>query len=422
MNEKLFQFIWEYVLFDTSELCLQDGRAVTILRPGMANRDAGPDFIGARIRIGNTIWVGNVELHLKESDWARHGHSNNPQYNNIILHVVLEADCTQPQGNFPVLNLSGKINGKLLDHYHKLMNQQTGISCAPFERNIPALTWIQWTDRLLHERWEQKTGILNRFLQQNNNDWNQLFYLQLARYFGAAVNTQAFLQLAAATPFSVLAKHRDNLAHLEAILFGQAGLLPVQTQEPYTIELKVHYAFFKQKYRLCEMQGHEWKFLRMRPAHFPTIRIAQFAMLIHKSRHLFEQLIGKPQAAAEQARSLLQINVSAYWKYHYVFGKESVYKEKVLGRQMAYNLLINAIIPIRILYDRYTGNTERTEVLVPLLRSLPAEKNHITDQWQQHGIELKDAFTSQALIQLYDHYCSRKQCLRCAIGLSILKQ
>lgn len=421
MNEKLFQFIWEYALFDTSGLCLLDGRMITILRPGMRNRDAGPDFIGARIRIGNTIWVGNVELHLKESDWTRHGHNGNRQYQNIILHVVLDADRAHPQGNFPVLNLSGKINRQLLEQYHKLMNQQTGIPCTSFERNIPDLTWIQWTDRLLHERWEQKTGILKHNLQQSNNDWNQLFYLQLARYFGAAVNTQAFLQLASSTPFSILARHRHNLPHLEAILFGQAGLLPAQADEPYTIELRVHYAFFKQKYGLQGMQGHEWKFLRMRPAHFPTIRIAQFAMLIHRSSHLFDLLIHNPDLTVAQARSRLQVNVSTYWKHHYVFGKESVCKEKILGRQMAHNLLINAIIPVRILYDRYTGNTERTEALSAMLRTLPAEANHITDQWLQYGFKIKDAYSSQALIQLYEQYCCRKQCLRCAIGLSILK-
>lgn len=422
MNEKLFQFIWEYALFDITELYLQDGRAVTILRPGIANRDAGPDFIGARIRIGNTIWVGNVELHLKESDWTRHGHEHNRQYQNIILHVVLEADSPYVQGNFPVLNLSGKINHRLLDHYNKLMSRPTGISCAPLERNISDLVWTQWIDRLLHERWEQKTGILNTHLQQQHNDWHQLFYLQLARYFGAAVNNQAFLQLATSTPFSILAKHRDNLPHLEAILFGQAGLLPEQAQGPYTIELTVHYAFFRQKYGLTGMQGHEWKFLRMRPAHFPTIRIAQFAMLIHKSRHLFDQLISKPVLSAVQVRALLQVNVSEYWKQHYVFEKTSVRKEKLIGRQMAQNLLINAVIPIRILYDRYIGNMERTEALSTLLRTLPPEENHITNLWKQCGFGISDAYTAQALIQLYEHYCLPKQCLRCAIGLSILKQ
>lgn len=422
MNEKLFQFIWEYALFDTTDLHLQDGRSVTILRQGLLNRNAGPDFTHARIRVDQTIWAGNIELHLKESDWVRHGHEHNRQYQNIILHVVLEADGDSTDGDFPVLSLSGRIKQQLLNHYQTLMQQQQPIACAPFRSVIPELTWMQWSDRLLHERWEQKIQSMQAFLSQTKGDWNQLLYVQMARYFGAAVNTDAFRQLAEATPFSILARHRDNLSHLEALLFGQAGLLPAKPQDAYTRELSIHYAFFRQKYGLRGMDGHVWKFMRMRPAHFPTIRIAQFAMLIHKSHHLFTRFINADLSSVREAQSLLHVPTSTYWEQHYVFDKASGTKQKTLGGQMVRNLLINVIVPMRILYNRHMGHTEDTEAMATLLRTLPAEKNHITTQWEACGFSVKDAYTSQALIQLYEHYCVAKRCLRCAAGLAVLKK
>lgn len=420
MNENLFQFIWQYALFETRDLQLEDGRPLTIIHRGQLNTDAGPDFTEARLRIEQTTWAGNIELHLKESDWLKHAHNRNPRYQNIILHVVLEKDMDQSPGNFPVLCLKDRIRPALIAYYEQLMRQQQHIACGPGCNTVPALLWSHWQDRLLIERWEQKAAVLEEVLHKNQNDWRSLLYYSLTANLGTRANTAAFNQLAVQTPLNVLARHREQLSHIEAILFGQAGLIPEPAEDPYSIELSIHYAFFRQKYGLKAMEPHTWKFLRMRPAHFPTIRIAQLAMLLHQSHDLFQKFVGA--TTSREIGQLLTVDVSPYWQEHYTFGKPSVKRQKHLGKSMIDNIIINTIAPIQYLHAIHTGNKLQKEQAFLLLQDTAAEQNHILQQWSQLGIPAHNAAQSQGLIQLYNHYCSKKQCLRCAIGHYILKQ
>ncbi|RQO31200.1 DUF2851 domain-containing protein [Taibaiella sp. KBW10] len=420
MNEKLFQFIWQYALFNPQNLCLKDGRGITIIHRGQHNPDAGPDFIGAKLLIENTTWIGNIELHLKESDWLKHQHHKDTNYHNIILHVVLEEDVSYSLGNFPVLSLKGKIKQTLITYYEQLMLQQQTIACNTATQQVPELLRNHWLDRLLVERWEEKSAAMEALLVKSNYDWRGLLYHRIAYNLGTKANAAAFAQLALQTPLNILSKHRTELSHIEAILFGQAGLIPEVPQDPYAIELTIHYAFYKQKYQLQAVPKHIWKFSRMRPAHFPTIRLAQLAMLLHKSHDLFSKMITAKDNLEIEA--LLYTEVSTYWQDHYTFEKPAKRTQKHMGKSMIQNIIINTIAPIQYLYAAHTDNLHQKEKALQLLHGTPPEENHILDKWAALNITPQNAVQSQALIQLYNHYCSKKQCLRCSIGHYLLKQ
>lgn len=421
MTEALFQFIWQHSLYQGTDLATTDGEPLTIIHPGKLNKDAGPDFLEARIKIGKTILVGNTELHLKSSDWLKHGHQNNPAYHNLVLHVVYDNDIEGVALNTPVLLLAGKIPQHVFGHYEGLMDIRNKLPCAGQHDKVRSITKEGWLSRLLAERWEQKLGDWNVMLENSAEDWRNLLYWRMAANFGFKTNATPFLLLAQSIPLNVLGRHRENLQQIEALLFGQAGMLNAAFTDNYPEALQDEYNYLRKKYKLSPISAHLWKFLRMRPANFPTVRIAQFAMLIHKSEHLFSQII--ETHSIKEVEPLLDITASDYWSDHFRFDEvQTGPGPKSLGRSSIENIIINTIAPIQFLYASRQGAEVLRERSLSLLEAVPAEKNNITALWAENGWLAENAAQSQALIQLYNNYCTNRRCLECTVGLNIIRQ
>lgn len=420
MNEKLLQFIWQYSLYLPAGMVTAQGEQVTVIFCGRLNRDAGPDFLEARVKIADTILVGNVELHLKSSDWNKHGHQHDAAYKNIILHVVYENDTEHELENVPVLEIKDNIPATVIAHYYKLMQHTDKIPCGEQHTNVKEIVKEAWLNRLLAERWEHKLTDWNIMLDNTADDWRNLLYWRMAANFGFKVNAAPFLELARSLPLNILARHRDNMLQLEALIFGQAGMLEGNFEDEYPDKLQGEYLYLKQKYKLQPLHGHLWKFLRMRPANFPTVRIAQFAALIHQSVHLFSQIIETHTVA--EIEPLLSVAASEYWNKHFRFDepqKRSTVKK--FGLASVQNVIINTVAPIQFLYATRQAGPGLCDKALQLLGSVPAEQNNIMNLWQRHGWEAKNAAESQAMIQLYNNYCSGKRCLDCSIGLSLMR-
>ncbi|HET8572550.1 MAG TPA: DUF2851 family protein [Edaphocola sp.] len=420
MNEKLFQYIWQHSLFLPNGLATTTGEKVIVHYPGYKNTNAGPDFLDGRVKIGHAEWAGNIELHLRSSDWKRHAHHEDLNYHNVILHVVLEDDERQAVGNFPTLVLKDHISDDILQKYRALMAGQDTIACSAQIKRFPQIKWQSWLYRLLAERWEDKLSEWQGLWEDSAKDWRQLLYYRLAANFGFHVNKMPFLALAQSLPLKTLAAHRENLLQTEALVLGQSGLLDaVNRPDDYTDTLRNEYHFLRRKYALVPIAAYQWKFMRMRPANFPTVRLAQFAMLIHRSLDLFSKMM--EMRSENEMAPLLDIQAGDYWQNHYRFGEESSHKRpKKLGRQAMQNLIINTIAPMQFLYARLQGATDLVDSSVELLQSIPPEDNRILREWKAINIVPKNAAESQALIQLLTTYCNAKKCLDCAVGNFLL--
>ncbi len=422
LSEQLLQYLWLHRMYNSGDLKTEDEEALQILAPGAWNKNAGPDFLNGRIKIGNTILAGHIELHLKTSDWVKHGHYDDPHYKNLILHVVYEADLRAHEllpKNVPVLVLKGRIPGLILEKYDRLMRKGGHILCADQLDQIREITWISWKDRLLVERWQQKTALFAQWMEENKNDWAQTFYRALARNFGLPVNGAAFEAVAATLPLQILAHYKNSLQELEALLFGQAGMLEKPFSEEYPKTLQTTYQYLKKKHHLTPIQPHLWKWSRMRPSAFPTLRLAQFAALISRSSHLFNTVLETKNLAA--LRELFQEETSPYWDTHYRFGKTTAKKKKRLGKSMVDNILINTVCPMLAMYDRFQLHGHFLDRAFSWMKALPPENNRYTREWERAGEANDSAWDSQALLHLLKNYCANKRCLECAIGLQILK-
>ena len=420
MNEALFQFLWQYSLYQVTGLMTSDGEALSVIYCGKLNRDAGPDFLEAKIKIGNTLLVGNVELHIRSSDWVRHGHQNDNAYRNLILHVVYENDVEGVAGDTPVLELKNHIALPVIAQYSGLMNTLGKLPCAGQHQMVRPITKEGWLSRLLAERWEQKLGDWNVLLENSAEDWRNLLYLRMAANFGFKTNAAPFLMLAQSLPLNLAAKHRDNPEQIEALLFGQAGMLEGTYEDQYPNDLQKEYNYLRKKYKLIPIPKHIWKFLRMRPANFPTLRIAQFAALLSKSVHLFSQII--ETHTVKEIEPLLDVTASRYWDNHFQFDVEQKKAiPKSLGYSSVQNIIINTIAPIQFLYATRQDTHRLQERALKLLESVPAEKNNIISLWEDNGWAPENAAQSQAMIQLYNNYCLPKRCLECTIGLNIIR-
>lgn len=421
MNEQLFQFIWQYSLYTSVNLFSAEGEKIIVQYSGQYNNDSGPDFSEAKIKIGDTLWVGNVELHLKTSDWFKHGHQKNKAYDNIILHVVLEHDLPfDSQQKIPILELKNHIPKHIVLNYEALQYTVRPIPCAAYLNQVNELTKSSWLARLLVERWEMKFAEWNELLRQNAHDWRLLLYWRLAANFGFKTNATPFLALAQSIPVNILGRHHQNLFQIEALLFGQAGMLAQDFKEEYPFRLKQEYEYLAKKYKLKPISAHLWKFMRMRPANFPTIRIAQFASLIHHSLHLFTQIISS--SSLNDLKQLFEVTASDYWDNHFRFDEQqNTSIAKNLGEESIQNIIINTIAPLRYLYSSHSGIGNHCETSMNLLEQLAPEKNKIIAEWEKLQWSPESAAQSQALIQLFNHYCSAKKCLSCSIGHSIIK-
>ena len=420
MQEALLHYIWKHNLFTHKEYIADSGEKIMIIHPGQYNADGGADFSNARIKINETTWAGNVEIHIKASDWHNHHHQENPAYDNTILHVVDQADgkCITSSGRLvPTITL--QYDHSIRSKYHQLMLSGDNIRCQESLSKLDLSLIPFWLSALAVERLREKTLSIRELLDQQGNSWEEAFYIHLAGGFGLKTNSLPFEMLAKSIPLKIVAKHADDLFQLEALFFGQAGFLDDEAEDDYTTRLKKEYIYLKKIYGLKSLEKHLWKFLRLRPFNFPTLRIAEFCSLIVRSRGLFSLLIECQNI--RELHNFLNGEVSEYWKEHYTFGKRSVKKEKTIGRDARNLLIINCIIPFTFVYGDHKNNDDLKEKAIRFLEALAAEKNHISQQWQQLGVSARHAADSQALIQLTRNYCTPGRCLDCQIGNLILK-
>jgi hypothetical protein len=426
MQESFLHFLWRFQYFDRKNLCTTSGESVETIRTGTPHTHAGPDFHQAHIRIGRIDWIGHVEIHLRSSDWDAHTHQHDPAYNNVILHVVWQDDrpILRSDGTpIPTLELQSRADQRLLSRYQALLQNQEPVPCASSFGQVSALKKLSMLDKALMRRLEQKAAVVEELWKINHQDWEETTYQLLSRNFGFKTNGDAFLRLSQSLPLKPLHKHRDNLTQVEALLFGQAGLLSTESHgpNPYALSLQREYEFLSHKYCLKEraMSSHEWKFMRLRPVNFPTVRLAQFAQLVTQEPSLFN-LFTQTETVKELSQRL-QVLQSAYWQAHYVWNKPAQGKVPGLGKSAAENLIINTAIPLLVAYARQHERRGYLDRAVAWLEQLPAEHNHLTRMWQELGLKVSHAFDSQASIELYNHYCALKQCLQCNIGVSLLK-
>ena len=421
MTEEFLHYIWQYRLY-TPELMLQSGEVVEVIHPGLHNTDSGPDFFNAKIRIGDTTWAGNIEIHILSSDWKRHNHQLDQSYDNVILHVVWRDDAPvfNKKGlSIPTLELDGKYNDNAWRNYLRFMASRQWIPCGSMVSIVEPFIRNAWLDRLLVERLERKSIEVETILSFSNNDWAQTFYRLLARNMGFKLNNQAFEMLARSLPYQFLARHADNLFQVEAMVFGQAGLLGDDFSDDYPQKLKKEYEFLKLKFNLSPVDAHLWRFMRLHPGNFPTLRLAQFASIIHHSGSIISKLFDSNEISTY--RKLFTAEASEYWRTHYVFDKPSAPRMKTLGHSSADLLIINLVAPVLLAYGRRRSDAEITSRPVDLLTQLKGEDNSIISKWARLGMDVSNAASTQSLIELKTQYCDNKKCLTCTLGNTLLK-
>ncbi len=421
MTEEFLHYIWQYRLYSPN-LFLQTGEQVEVVNPGIHNRDSGPDFFNARIRIGETTWAGNIEIHVLSSDWRRHNHQQDMSYDNVILHVVWRDDDPVKRNNgspIPTLELDGLYNEHAWKNYLSFMASKRWVPCETQISRIDPFIKNAWLDRVLVERLERKALQVELILGLTQNDWAQTFYRLLARNMGFKLNNQAFEMLAQSLPFPYLAKHANDLFQVEAMVFGQAGLLEKTFEDDYPRQLKKEYEFLKKKFDLTPIDAHLWRFMRLHPGNFPTLRLAQFASIIHHSSVIISQLFSSSDVNTYQ--KLFGAHASEYWNSHYSFDKPSSTKRKSLGLSSINLLIINLVAPMLVAYGRWKGDVTMVEKAVDLLMKLKPENNIYSRKWAVMGVTAENAATTQALIELKTQYCEKKKCLECSIGNVLLK-
>lgn len=420
MSEEFLYFIWQNQLFDKKEFYTSDGEIIEVINSGTRNTDSGPDFFNAKIKIGETIWAGNVEIHVKSSDWYKHSHEKDKAYDSLILHVVNENDkeVYNSQGN-KLETAKILFDKKYLESYKDLLNSKLWINCENQINKVESIYISSWLNTLLVERLEQKSQVVKLILEKNKNDWEETLYQLVARNFGLNTNSLPFELLAKSLPQKILAKHKNNILQIEALLFGQAGFLNDELDDNYYNLLKAEYKILKQKYSLVPLETHLWKFLRIRPSNFPTIRISQFANLIYNSVNLFSKILETEKVS--QIVDLLNVRASEYWNNHYQFGKKTEENErKSLGKSSTDIIIINSIVPLLFMYGKMRDNEGLCELSLDFLNNIKAEKNNVISKWSEIGIKAENAFDSQSLLQLKNSYCAKNECIKCLIGNKII--
>lgn len=415
MKERLLHFIWQHKLFNTRELHTVQGEPITMLDFGTYNRHGGPDFLQARIRLGDIVLAGSVELHVLASDWKAHGHQHDKSYNNVILHVVFINDLAD--GHLPTLELNGRIPPLLLDRYHQMMEDADFMLCKHTLPSLDICTMTNWKERLIIERLERKAAEILAHHQANNGDWEQTCYQLLGKYFGASVNQEAFELLTQRLDYKILLKHADRPEQQEALLFGMAGLLNKDFVDPYPRLLKQEFRFLQQKYSLVPLREQLWQFMRIRPISFPTIRLAWLASLLPQFP-LTQQLLSQPDAVGW----LENMGVSDYWKSHYLPDKASKFQEKKPGTAFKNILFINVVVPLLYAYGIYTDDIERKQAAIELLYSRPPEENNKVHIFPKEVWQAETALDTQSMLELQQQYCAKKRCLECTVGHHILRE
>lgn len=429
--EQLLHYVWRHKMFPLQEMHTTDGKLVEVIDPGLHNRNAGPDFFNAKVKIDGTLWVGNVEIHDRSHDWYVHGHDHDSAYNNVVLHVagVVDDNVITSDGKFlPQLQLD--VPKEINDHYKELLETDQYPPCYKIIPDLTKLTIHSWMSALQTERLEQKTEAIKARVDRNNGSWEDGYFTTLARNYGFGINGDAFEMWANTLPLKAVDHHRDDVFQIEAIFMGQAGLLELNTipsqyqrdalNEGYFAKLRNEYQYLAHKFSMKPMDATMWRFLRLRPQNFPHIRISQLANLYYSRRAGLSSLV--ECTTIEQLKAMLATSVTPYWETHYTFGSTSCRNDKNLSPASLNLLMINTAIPMLFAYGKHKSDEAICDRAFDLLEQLKAENNYITRLWQQCGLTAQNAGDSQALIQLKKEYCDKKDCLRCRIGFEYLKR
>jgi hypothetical protein len=423
MKEDFLHYLWKHKKIITKNLKTTTGELVTIKNVGKHNHNTGPDFFNAQLEIGKQLWAGNLEIHIKSSDWYLHNHETDSNYDNVILHVVWEHDTEifrKDNTQIPTLELKHYIAPEALNSYQKLFStSQKWINCENDFASIKEFTISNWLERLYFERLERKANNITLVLEQSTNNWEAVLFKMLAKNFGLKVNGEAFASIANAFDFSIIRKQQSKLLSIEALFFGQAELLNIDCQEPYYLELEKEYLFLKQKFNLSTVGVTPLQFFRLRPPNFPTIRLSQLANVYYKHQNVFSKLI--EAKTLEDFYTLFTVETSLFWETHYTFDKASKATKKKLTKNFIDLLLINTIVPLKFSYARHLGKSIDEEIL-QLLQQIDSEKNSIVNKFNSLKKVSHSALDSQALIQLKTEYCDKNKCLQCAIGNQLLNK
>jgi hypothetical protein len=422
MREDFLHYVWRYQRYFQDQLATSSGESVAVIDCGELNLHGGPDFLNARIRIDGTLWAGHVEIHVLASEWNSHGHGTDAAYDNVILHVVLEEDCTifRPGGErLACLVLGRRIPTGIQAAYFRMLQERSWIPCQSQWDRAGATAKQLWLERMSVERLERQTHRLRGILEEYVGDWEEAFYCVIARNLGHPANADPFEALARRTPRKLLLRKRGAFEVSEALLFGQAGFLEGDVEEGYPLHLQQEYRFLQAQYGLAPMRKSVWRFMRMRPANFPTLRIAQLARLVCQGEDLFDKAMVANGVGEWQ--QMFEVKVSQYWRTHYTFGEASPPRNKCLGKMAVHSLLINAVAPFLFLYGIVCHGPRYCQKAIQLLQELPPEDNHILRKWEQLGLKPGDAAQGQGLLQLKTVYCDHQKCTGCGIGHEIFK-
>lgn len=421
--EKLMQYVWKHRLWRSEDMVTNTGKKVRVVDPGLLNTDAGPDFFNAKIEIDGHMWVGNVEMHYRATDWKRHHHDSDKAYDSVILHVVAKDDAPVRRTNGELIpQLVLEVSPQFNADYASLVGATIEVPCAAKIKQVPHLTIVEWVEGLAFERLHGKVERIHQLLDSFNGSWEDVCYVTLARNFGFGINNDAFERLARRTPLRLLGKHSDSVLQIEALLFGQAGMLDAQKpgMDSYYNQLCTEYAFLSNKFQLTPMEKESWKLFRIRPQNFPYRRIAMLAQFIEGGFRMMNRIL---EAEGEkEMRALFELELSGYWTKHYTFGKPNERATATLSRSSIDIILINTVAPLLYAYGELTGNYEMTDKAIKLLEDLRAESNSIVSHFVAYGIDCPDALTSQALVQLKREYCDARKCIYCKIGHHLLSK
>jgi len=419
--EQLLHYVWKHKIFPLKELKTTTGQQVEVIDTGLANTDAGPDFFNAKLNLDGVLWIGNIEIHERSSDWFKHGHHADAGYNSVILHIASEIDTEISRSNgerIPQIQLI--CPEAVRTNYKELLETDSYPPCYRIIPSLPPFTAHSWMTALQMERFEQKATLLNERLKRCQGNWEDAFFITLARNFGFGLNGDAFETWAHRLPFRAVDKHRNDLFQIEAIFFGQAGILEDSDGDGYYLRLKKEYTYLQHKFGLIPMDASLWRFLRLRPANFPHIRIAQLACLYHRAYGLLSRIM--ETETLQGVRDILKGGTSEYWLTHYTFGGSSPSRPKTLSNTSLDLLIINTVVTFLYAYGLHKGNRVLCARAGSFLEELKAENNYITRMWEQCGMKASNAADSQALIQLKKEYCDKKKCLYCRIGYEYLKR
>ena len=417
------QYVWKHRLWRSEDMVTNTGKKVRVVDPGLLNTDAGPDFFNAKIEIDGHMWVGNVEMHYRATDWKRHHHDSDKAYDSVILHVVAKDDAPVRRTNGELIpQLVLEVSPQFNADYASLVGATIEVPCATKIKQVPHLTIVEWVEGLAFERLHGKVERIHQLLDSFNGSWEDACYVTLARNFGFGINNDAFERLARRTPLRLLGKHSDSVLQIEALLFGQAGMLDAQKpgMDSYYNQLCTEYAFLSNKFQLTPMEKESWKLFRIRPQNFPYRRIAMLAQFIEGGFRMMNRIL---EAEGEkEMRALFEMELSGYWTKHYTFGKPNERATATLSRSSTDIILINTVAPLLYAYGELTGNYEMTDKAIKLLEDLRAESNSIVSHFVAYGIDCPDALTSQALVQLKREYCDARKCIYCKIGHHLLSK